>query len=367
MIPMCKPYLGEAERRAVLEVLDSGMLAQGPKVRELESRFAGLVGARNAVAVSSGTAALHLALLAHGVGPGDEVITTPFTFIATVNAILFVGATPVFVDIEPDTFNIDAIEVARAITPRTKAILPVHLFGHPADMDALQAVADERNIALIQDAAQAVGASYRGRPVGSEGTACFSLYATKNLMSGEGGMVTTEDDLVAEHLRLLRNHGMPRRYHHDMLGFNLRMSDLHAAIGLAQLERFEVSQMRRQLVAKRYSNELSGVVVPSVRPDIKHAWHQYTVRVPSGGFGSAARDAMMEDLQANDIGCAVFYPIPAHKQRYIVERGLGGMALPVTDTAAAEVLSIPVHPQLRPGDVDRVIQEVNGACLAKAS
>ena len=233
MIPIARPLIGAEEEQAVIAVLRSGMLAQGPEVARLEAAFAALCGVRHAVAVSSGTAALHLALLAHTIGPGDEVITSPFSFIATANSVLMTGARPVFVDVDEHTFNIDARQIAAAITPRTRAIMPVHLYGQPADMEEIAALARAHNLVLIEDAAQAVGARYRGRPAGSFGTACFSLYATKNVMAGEGGVVTTDDDEVADQLRLLRSHGSRVRYYHEQLGYNYRLTDLQAAIALA--------------------------------------------------------------------------------------------------------------------------------------
>ena len=239
MIPISKPFIGEEEKRAVLEVLESGMLVQGPKAAKLEENFTAICSTQYAIATTSGTTALHVALLAHGIGPGDEVITTPFTFMASVNAILYVGARPVFVDIEEDSFNINPALMEAAITPKTKAILPVHLYGYPCNMDAIMEIARKYNLVVIEDACQAVGARFQGRPVGSFGTGCFSLYATKNIMAGEGGMITTNDPDFAQRCRMIRNHGMQRRYYHDMLGYNFRISDLHAAIGLAQTERLE--------------------------------------------------------------------------------------------------------------------------------
>ena len=246
MIPISKPYIGEEEKKAVLEVLDSGMLVQGPRVAKFEEKFAAACGTKFAVATSSGTTALHLALLAHGIGPGDEVITTPFTFMASVNSILYTGAKPVFVDIQADSFNIDPEQVERAVTPRTKAILPVHLYGQSCDMDRLMAIAARHQLAVIEDACQAVGAEFHGKRVGGFGTGCFSLYATKNVMSAEGGMITTDDEALAQKCRMLRNHGMQRRYYHDLLGYNFRMTDLNAAIGLAQIERLEAFTAQRQ-------------------------------------------------------------------------------------------------------------------------
>ena len=220
MIPVSKPFIGEEEKKAVMEVLDSGYVVQGPRTKALEEAFATLCQTEFAVATSNGTTALHLALLAHDIGPGDEVITTAFTFIATASTILLAGATPVFVDIDEDNFNIDPAKIEAAVTSKTKAIMPVHLYGYVCDMDAIQAIADKYGLAIIEDAAQAVGATFKGRPAGGFATGCFSLYATKNVMSVEGGMITTNDSAVAEKAQLLRSHGMKRRYYHDMLGFN---------------------------------------------------------------------------------------------------------------------------------------------------
>src|SRR5579863_8916690 len=239
MIPIAQPLLGSEESDAILRVLASGQLAQGEHVAAFERRFAEVCHVREAVAVSSGTAALHLALLAHGIGQGDEVITTPFSFAATANVILLVGATPVFVDIERDTYNLDPMLVEATITPRTKAILPVHLYGNPCAMPQLQAIAKTHNIVLIEDACQAHAAAIDGKPVGSFGIGCFSFYPTKNMTTGEGGMITTNDPAVAERLRLLRNHGQKERYSHTTLGYNLRMTDMQAAIGLVQIEKLE--------------------------------------------------------------------------------------------------------------------------------
>lgn len=354
MIPISRPYIGEEERRAVLRVLDSGMLAQGECTARLESRFAQLCGTRHAVAVSSGTAALHLALLAHDIGPGDEVITSAFTFIASPNSILFTGARPVFVDIEPETFNIDPREVATAITPRTKAIMPIHLYGQMCDMEALAEIAAAHHLVIIEDAAQAVGATYRGKMAGSFGTGAFSLYATKNIMSGEGGMITTDDDRVAEQCRLLRNHGMKQRYHYEMLGYNFRISDLHAAIGLAQLDRLEEFSSRRRTNAAYFDAHLSNVIRPVVTPGNGHVWHQYTIRLP----GRHERDAAAEHLSSAGIGTGVFYPIPAHQHTYMREL-VGAVRLPVAEKLAGEVLSIPVHPQLSGEELEQIVAEVN--------
>ena len=355
VIPISKPFIGQAEKQAVLEVLESGMLVQGPRTARLEQDFATLCGTRHAIATSSGTAALHVALLAHGIGPGDEVITTPFTFIASVNSIIYTGARPVFVDIEEDTFNLNPALIEAALTPRTRAILPVHLYGYPCDMDAIMEIASRHNLAIVEDAAQAVGADYRGRPVGSFGTGCFSLYATKNVMSGEGGMITTNDDALAARCRMIRNHGMQRRYFHDVLGYNFRLSDLHAAIGLVQLSRLADFTARRRANAAYLNSQIKGVITPTVRPGFGHVWHQYTIRMPHG----RDRDAAVKQLNEAGVGTGVFYPLPAHKQAHLAALGIGAPRLPVAERLAREVISLPVHPQLSRSDLELIVTEVN--------
>ena len=352
-VSIAKPFFGEEEKTAVLAVLDSGMLAQGQRVAEFESRFAELCGVKQAVAVASGTAALWATLLAHDIGPGDEVITTPFSFIASSNCILYVGATPVFVDIEPDTCLIDAAAIEAAITERTRAILPVHLYGQPCDMAAILELVGQHNLVLVEDACQAHGATYQGQPVGSFGTGCFSFYPTKNMSTGEGGIITTNDEALAERLRMLRNHGQSQRYRHEVLGYHFRSTDLAAAIGLAQLDKLEAWNEQRIANAAYLSERLQGVATPVVRPGRRHVFHQYTIRVPEG------RDALQAHLREQGIGTAVHYPLPIHHQP--LYRSLGfDVAMPRAEAAGREVLSLPIHPAVTRSDLDRIVAGVNG-------
>jgi perosamine synthetase len=354
LIPIAKPIIGDEEKAAVMAVLDSGMLVQGHKVRELEERFARLIGVRHAVAVSSGTAALQLALLAHEIGPGDEVITSPFSFVATANSIISVGARPVFGDIDEETFNLDPSTVERLVTPRTKALMPVHLYGQACDMDSFVQIATAHGLAIIEDAAQAVGAHFSGHTVGSFGTAAFSLYATKNLISAEGGVVTTDDDLVAERIKLLRNHGMRDRYVYEGLGYNQRMTDVHAAIAVAQFDRLEEFTLTRQLNARRLSEGIRGVEIPAVAPDRDHVWHQYTIRV-----GNRDRDSCVSRLHAAGIGTGVFYPEPLPDLPHVRAAMNGPARVPVADKIARQVISVPVHPLLTDEDLTHIVEAVN--------
>jgi dTDP-4-amino-4,6-dideoxygalactose transaminase len=356
VIPIAGPLLGDEERDAVWAVLQSGRLAQGPRVAELEARFAELVGVPHAVAVSSGTAALQLSLLALEIGPGDEVITVPFTFIASANSILYTGARPAFVDVAATDFCVDVDRVAAAITPRTRAIMPVGLYGQPADMPRLSALAADHGLALVEDAAQCHGAAIGDRRSGSWGIGCFSFYPTKNMTTGEGGMVTTSERGLVERLQLLRDHGMRVRYQHEALGYNLRMTDLHAAIGLAQLAKLPAFNARRREIAARYDAELRGVITPRQRPGVTHVYHQYTLRV-------ARRDEFAAALAERGVGTGIYYPIPVHHQKPFRALGYGSRHLPVSERLAAEVLSIPVHPGLSDDDVSAVIEAVNAVAV----
>jgi len=352
MIPIARPQMGEEEKELVWSAMSSGGLAQGVRVRELEERFAAFVGVPHAIATSSGTTALHLALLAAGVGPGDEVITVPFTFIASATTVLFTGARPVFVDVDGETFNIDVSRIEAAITPRTRAILPVSLYGQPADLPAIAEIADRHGLALVEDAAQSHGAAIGERKSGSWGAGCFSFYPTKNMTTGEGGMVTTSDPELADRARLLREHGSRVRYHHEIVGYNFRMTDIHASIGLAQLTKLPANNARRREIAARYDRELRGVITPTVAPGVTHVYHQYTLRVNR-------RDELVEALRERGVGTGVYYPIPVHRQRPFVELGYGELRFPVAERLCEEVVSIPVHPSLTDDEVGQVITAVN--------
>ena len=356
MIPIARPDLGSEELEAVTEVLGSGMIAQGRKVAELEQRWAEFVGVRHAIAMSNGTVALMSIFSGIGLEPGDEVITVSHTFAATANAILYTGATPVFIDIEPDTYLIDAKKIEAAITPRTRAICPVHLFGLAADMDMIRAIADRHGLIVVEDACQAHGATFRGRKAGSFGHGAFSLYATKNMTTAEGGFVTTNDDKLADWLRLYRNQGMRARYEFEILGYNFRMTDLAAAIGLAQLGKLPRNTARRQAIATAYDEAFGELPIGlPITPDGRtHVFHQYTINV--GG----ARDAVLADLREAGVGADIYYPIPVHRQEYIMERGLHA-ELPVTDAAAAATIALPMFPGLTDPEQTQVIDAVRAA------
>ena len=356
MISIAKPVIGDDEIRAVTEGMRSGVIAQGRKTQEFEEAFADFIGTKYAVAVNSGTAALHVVLLAHGIGEGDEVITSPFTFIASANSILFTGARPVFADIEEDTFNIDPDSVLEKMTSRTKALMPVHLYGQPCDMKKIMAIAQEKKIAIIEDACQAHGAEYSGRKIGSFGTGCFSFYPTKNMTTGEGGIITTNDEDVAQKAGIIRNHGSKERYFHKVLGYNYRMTDIAAAIGLCQLGKLQEFNRRRIENAKFLTDGLSGIrglILPCIKPGVKHVFHQYTVRVTQE-FG-LSRDELKEKLRHKDIMTEIYYPLPVHKQP--LYQGLGYEdRLPYSEKAAEEVLSLPVHPSLTKQDLEYMVE-----------
>ena len=340
-------------------VLDSRQFVLGPKAEELERRVAAYSQCDRGVAVSSGTDALLCCLMAAGVGYGDEVITTPFTFFATAGCIHRVGARPVFVDIESDTFNLDVSQVQAAITPRTKAVLPVHLFGQCADMDDIRTIADRRGLAVIEDAAQAIGATHRGRRAGSLGTAgCLSFYPTKNLGGfGDGGMVLTNDVAFADRCVRLRNHGETRRYHHECVGGNFRLDAFQAAVLLVKLDRLEEFTTARQANAARYDKLLTGLSVqtPRVRDYNVSVYHQYSILCDR-------RDALVEHLRRAEIQCGIYYPVPLHLQECFAHLGHSRGDFPRTEAAAERILSLPVHPLLKPADIDHVAERIAEFC-----
>jgi dTDP-4-amino-4,6-dideoxygalactose transaminase len=348
VIPLARPLVGEAEKQAVGRVIDSGGLVQGREVAAFEDEFSTTVEERQCVAVNSGTAALHLSLLALGIGRSDEVVVPSFTFAATANAVALTGATPVFADIDPDNFCIDPDAANAAVSVRTTAIIPVHLYGHPAAMDRLQTLADRHGLALIEDAAQAHAATFEGRPVGALGdVAAFSFYPSKNMTTGEGGMVVTVDADLARRIRLLRNQGMEQAYQNEIVGLNCRMTDLSAAVGRVQLEKLPAWTKARRAVASALDGQLRTVRTPPVDPRVEHVYHQYTVR-------SSDRDGLRSHLQLRGVGCAAYYPVPVHRLPAFDLQ----LDLPETERAAGEVLSLPVRPDLTSEEIAGVVDGV---------
>jgi dTDP-4-amino-4,6-dideoxygalactose transaminase len=343
-------------RPVIDEVCDSQYFILGPQVEAFESEIADYVGAEHAIGCASGTDALLLALMALDVGPGDEVMTTPFSFFATGGSISRVGATPVFVDIDPETYNIAPEAVGPVITEKTKAIIPVHLFGQCADMDPLLAAAGE--VPVIEDAAQALSAEYKGTKAGALGTlACFSFFPSKNLGAfGDAGMVTTNDATLAERVRRLRVHGARERYYHDEIGLNSRLDALQAAILRVKLPHLDGWSDARAANAERYSRLFDGssVVTPVARADCRHVYNQYTIRVPN-------RDDVVAHLKANDVGCSIYYPVPLHLQQCYADLGYSEGDLPQAERAAGEVLSIPVYPELTDEMAGYVVEKVKEA------
>ena len=360
MIPISVVDLPPETEELVVEVVRSGRLAQGPMVERLEQAFAERCGVAHAVAVSNGTVSLVAALEALEVGPGDEVVTSPFTFVATLNAILERGATATFADIGLDDFCMDPAAAEAAVTPRAKALMPVHLYGQAADMGPLCDVAERHDLALVEDAAQAHGATDHGQVVGSFGVGSFSFYATKNLTTGEGGMVTTDEDVVADRLRLLRNQGMRARYQYELAGHNLRMTELQAAVGVPQLARYDEAVAARRANAAALTEGLAGIeglVTPAVRDGAGHVWHQYTVRITEDA--PVTRDEVVDALAERGVGSGIYYPRLVFD--YDCDREHPGVQVgdvPQAAAAAAQVVSLPVHPALTPGDLDQITTAV---------
>jgi perosamine synthetase len=359
-VPISTVRLGEQEERLVLEVLRSGMLAQGPKVALLEEQFRSLTGAAHAVAVNNGTTALVAALQALELEPGDEVVTSPFTFVATLNAALESGVTVRFADIGLDDFNVDAASLEASVTPRTRVLMPVHLYGQAAAMGEIEGLAAARRLTVVEDAAQAHGATWSGRAVGRSGIGCFSLYATKNVATGEGGMITTDDDAIADRLRLLRNQGMRARYQYEIAGHNYRLTDLQAAVGIPQMERLDATVAIRRRNAAVLTEGLAGLVgllTPTVAPGRTHVWHQYTVRVTEDA--PVTRDQLVDRLAAVGVGSGIYYPRLVHDYDCFRNdpRVIVGPT-PNAERAVREVVSLPVHPHLSEADLDLVVGSV---------
>ena len=348
--------LGPEIDAAMARVLQRGWFILGPELERFEAEFAAYVGVPYAVGCNSGTDAIELAFRALGIGPGDEVITTPLTAAFGVFAITAAGATPVFVDIDPLTYNLDPAQVEAAITPRTRAIMPVHLYGQPADMGALLEIAEQYEMFVVEDCAQAHGARYRGQRVGSlSDVAAFSFYPTKNLGAyGDGGMVVTSSPAVAERVRMLRNGGQRTRYVHETVGLNSRLDELQAAILSVKLAHLDADNARRRAIAAQYDALLAGgpVETPWVAPDVEPVYHLYVVRTPE-------RDALMAHLAAQGVGTLVHYPTPTHLQDAYRGLGLGPGALPQAEAAAREVLSLPMYPELTDAEVAQVAQAVH--------
>lgn len=337
---------------AVSQALADGRFILGPNVTALETEIAAYCNTRYAVGVASGTDALHLALRALGVGPGDEVITTPFTFIATAEAISYCGALPVFVDIDPLTYNLDAGQIEAKISSRTRAILPVHLYGQPADMTQIMALADKYKLAVVEDCAQAIGAKYNGKPVGSIGNiGALSFFPSKNLGgAGDGGMIVTDDEQTAAAVRRLRAHGSNRKYFHEEIGYNSRLDELQAAIvrvKLGRLEEWNTARRSRAYVYNKLLSEFVQIIPPTLGENRTHVWHQYTIRLKN-------RDEIKSRLSNMGIDSAIHYPLPIHLQPAYADLGINEGLLPASETAATQVLSLPMYPQLTDGQVERV-------------
>jgi dTDP-4-amino-4,6-dideoxygalactose transaminase len=353
---------------AVLEVLASGAYIGGPIVQSFEQQFASYVGTAECVGCNSGTDALYLALRAMNIGAGDEVITTPFTFIATAETISAAGAKPVFVDIDAATFNLDLNQLAAAITPRTKAIMPVHLFGNPVDLTALMAIAQQHNLTVIEDCAQATGAKWNGKPVGSIGHfGCFSFFPTKNLGGcGDGGAITLNDPTLAGDLRMYREHGSRQRYYHEEIGVNSRLDAIQAAVLQVKLQYLDRWNQQRTQVAARYQELLAnipGIVLPQATPGGESVWNQYTIRVlaPSGSAGGVERDRVRAQLQASGVISMIYYPLPLHLQDVYRDLNLPVGSFPVTERVSHEVLSIPMFPEITIEEQQRVAYALKDA------
>lgn len=358
-IPIAKPVIGNEEIEAAGQVMRSGMLAQGETVKRFEEEFSKYLGVKNSVAVCNGTIALDLALKVLDLQPGDEVITPAFTFIATANCALYQGCRPVFADVNAKTFNIDPEDLNEKITSKTRAVIGVHLYGQPFDLRAVQQICKDRNIALIEDCAQAHGAEALGSKVGSSATGCFSFYPTKNMTTGEGGMITTDDDSKAARLRLLRSHGDTGKYNHVALGYNYRMTNIQAALGLVQLKKLEGFNSSRIKNAELLSQKIKikGITTPFKSNNTRHVYNQYVVKVEEDF--AASRDRLIEYLLSKGVGSAVHYPKAVYEQPLYRELGYRNVKCPASEDVSRKVMSLPVHPSLSRDDVEYIAETMN--------
>src|SRR5437773_1339266 len=359
MLPIARPIHGEEDLAAVKEVLVSGMLAQGPKVKAFEAAFARDLGRKHGIAVANGTAALHIALLAHAIGNGTEVIVPPLTFFATASTVLLCGAKPAFVDVDGSLYNLDPGKAATSINRKTSAIMPVHLYGQTTEMEPIVDSAKEHGIPVIEDAAQAHGAEYHGKKAGNLGdTACFSFYATKNMTTGEGGMILTDNDEIAEKARLLRDHGQVSKYQHVLVGFNYRMTEIAAAIGLVQLKKLDGWVKQRRANALALTNGLDGIeglVPPAEGNWMVHSYYQYIVR-REDSF-PLARDEIVRRLNEDGIGCRPSYPMPLYRQKALRNLRIRGRCS-VAEDVVPRLFELPVHPSVGPENVDDIVEAV---------
>lgn len=362
MIPIAKPSIDQREIDAVVHVMKTGQLAQGKEVIAFESKYSNTFDVPFSIAVCSGTAALHVALLAAGLKESDKVLTTPFSFIATTNAILYCGAIPIFVDVDENSFNLSPEKLLRTLKehPDAKYLLLVHLFGQPCEMDSIVSIAKDYGLTIIEDCAQAHGATYGGKPVGTFGMGgTFSFYPTKNMTTGEGGMIVSANEDFAVRCRNLINHGSTVRYVHDITGFNYRMTDISAAIGIVQLEKFHEFNTRRKNIAARYLAEIQNdyIKLPRLTPNANHVFHQFSVVTPF-------RDEFIAHLEQNGVGYGIYYPIPIHRQQnvkdYMKDKGFTIHRQPICEKLSEQVISIPVHPQLTDVEVGEIIEVING-------
>lgn len=357
MIPIAKPIITESEKKNIQKVMDSGMLAGGAYVTEFEESFAEFSGSKYGIATTNGTTALHVALEAAGIKKGDKVLTTPFTFIASSNAILFCGGIPVFADVEQDSFNIDPEDIREKLEadPEIKGLLIVHLYGCPCKMAEIMELVNEYNLILIEDCAQAHGAEFKGKKVGTFGQAsAYSFYPTKNMTTGEGGIVLTDVEEVMKKARLIVNHGSQKRYYHEVLGYNYRMTNLSASIGLAQLEKLNEFNQKRQanaLFLTENLRDLDWLTVPQYSTEYHHVYHQYTVQVQE-------RDNFVRLLEENGIGYGIHYPLPVYKQPLYQDLGYEGISLKVSEELSERVVSLPVHPSLTREELETIVQVV---------